>query len=145
MEDTKNPDSLLAPSGKPLREETIIAHSFAIAGEIEAKEDTFIQGRVEGSVLVEDHTLRIGRQAEVSGEILSKRVIVEGKVEGQLKATQAVVLRQTAKVKGTILAPQVGMEEGCQFNGEVKMDASALSVASARARKGKNRGPVMNR
>ena len=55
-------------------------------------------------------------------------------------AKEVVHLRQTAQVKGTILSPKVGMEEGCQFNGEVKTDASALLVASARARTEKKRG-----
>jgi cytoskeletal protein CcmA (bactofilin family) len=134
MDHENNPDVL---AQKPVGERTVIANSFTIEGELEAKEDTLIQGKIKGNIIVEDHTVRIGKQAEVNGEIFANRVILEGKVDGQLRAKEAVNLRQTADVKGTILAPKVGMEEGCQFDGEVKMDASALSVASARAQQRK--------
>jgi len=136
MDHEKNPDIV---------ERTVIANSFTIEGELEAKEDTLIQGKIKGNIVVEDHTVRIGKQAEVNGEIFAKRVILEGKVDGQLRAKEAVNLRQTAEVKGTILAPKVGMEEGCQFNGEVKMDSSALSVASVRAQKGKKQSSAKSR
>jgi cytoskeletal protein CcmA (bactofilin family) len=118
-----------------MREMTIIASSFTFEGEIEAKEDTLIQGRVEGSILAEDHTVRIGKTGHVNGEVFAKNVIAEGTIEGRLSAKEKIVLRQTAEVKGKILAPRVGMEEGCQFNGEVKMGKAAASAALARARR----------
>ena len=118
-----------------MREKTIIASSFTIEGELEAKEDTLIQGRVEGSIVADDHTVRIGKMGHVRGKVFAKNVIAEGKVRGQLTAKEKIVLKQTAEVKGVILAPQVGMEEGCQFNGEVKMGKAAASAALARARR----------
>jgi len=139
MDHQNNTDLLPETSEKPMGEKTIIADSFIIEGELEANEDTLIQGRVEGSILAEDHTVRIGRTGQVKGEVFAKAIIAEGTIEGQLRAKEKVVLKQTAEVKGKILAPQVGMEEGCQFGGEVEMDASAASVASTRARKGQRR------
>ena len=118
-----------------MSEKTIIGSSFRIEGELEAKEDTLIQGRVEGNIIAEKHTVRIGKKGEVKGEVLAKAIIVEGTIEGQLVATDKVVLKNTGKGKGKLLAPQVGMEEGCRFDGELKMSKAAPSSASARARK----------
>jgi cytoskeletal protein CcmA (bactofilin family) len=133
MDQQMNPEVPAESSGTPMGEKTIIAQSFAVEGELVAKEDTLIQGRVDGSIVVEDHTARIGRQAQVTGEVFAKNVTVEGKIDGEVSAKETVALRRTAEVKGKILAPQVEMEEGCQFNGEVKMDKAAISVASTRA------------
>jgi cytoskeletal protein CcmA (bactofilin family) len=135
MDHKKSTDVLPEPSEKLLHEKTIIANSFTVEGELEAKEDTLIQGRVEGSILAEDYTVRIGKTGHVKGEVFAKAIIAEGTTEGQLSAKEKIVLRQTAEVKGKILAPQVGMEEGCQFDGEVKMGAAATAVASTRTRK----------
>lgn len=118
-----------------VREETIIANSFTIEGDIVAKEDTLIEGRVEGSILAEEHTVHIGKQGYVSGEIFAKRIIAEGRIKGHLNAKETLVLRQSADVQGEILAPQVAMEEGCKFNGRIKMDVAATSAALARGRK----------
>ena len=135
MDHQKSTDVLPETSERPIGEKTIIASSFIIEGELEANEDTLIQGRVEGSILAEEHTVRIGKSGHVKGEIFAKAIIAEGTIEGQLSAKEKIVLKQTAEVKGKILAPQVGMEEGCRFDGEVKMDAAATSVASIRARR----------
>jgi cytoskeletal protein CcmA (bactofilin family) len=122
-------------TAETMSEKTIIASSFTFEGELEANEDTLIQGRVEGSILAESNTVRIGATGQVKGQVFAKRVIVEGKVSGQLSATEKILLEQTADVKGKILAPQVGIEEGCQFNGEVKMGKAAASAALSRARR----------
>jgi cytoskeletal protein CcmA (bactofilin family) len=116
-------------------EKTIIGSSFRIEGELEAHEDTLIQGRVEGNIIAEEHTVRIGKKGQVNGEVFAKAIIVEGTIEGQLSAADKVVLKQTGKVKGKLLAPQVGMEEGCRFDGEVTMGTAAASVASNRAQR----------
>jgi cytoskeletal protein CcmA (bactofilin family) len=134
MNDESNTDLPNGTSTQPVSEKTIIANSFTIEGELVAKEDTMIQGRVDGSILVEDHTVRIGKEGHVSGEILAKNVIVEGTINGRLSAKETVVLRKQAEVQGEILSPRVAMEEGCKFNGQVKME-SVASTPSQRKTK----------
>jgi len=142
MDETKNSAALPETSERPIGEKTIIARSFNIEGELEAKEDALIRGRVKGNIAGEDHTVHIGKEAQVNGAIFAKKIVVEGKVEGQLRAKETVELRQTAEVKGTILAPKVAMEEGCQFNGKVKMNASALAAAATLAKRKGEPGPA---
>jgi cytoskeletal protein CcmA (bactofilin family) len=115
---------------KAAPEETIIASSFCIEGDLLAEGYTRIEGQVEGSIRVEDHTVHIGKKGCVKGEIFAKEIIAEGRVKGRITAKEMVVLRQPADVQGDILAPRVLMEEGCKFNGNVKMDAAAPSTSA---------------
>lgn len=125
MEHETNRDDLTKPSTGSMHEKTMIASSFSIAGDLVAQEDTLIQGRVDGSILVEKHTVRIGREGQVSGEIVARKIVVDGRTDGQLSATETVVLRKDAEVEGEILSPRVVMEDGCRFNGTVKMEGGA--------------------
>jgi len=74
---------------------------------------------------------------KVTAVTMSEKTIIASSFtfEAQLSAKEKVVLKQNAEVKGKILAPQMRMEEGCRFDGEVKMGAAATSVAWNRARK----------
>ena len=125
MEQKTHSDDLTKSSTEPMHEKTMIASSFSIDGDLVAQEDTLIQGRVDGSILVEKHTVRIGREGQVSGEILARKIVVDGKTDGQLSAKETVVLRKNAEVEGEILSPRVVMEDGCKFNGTVKMEGGA--------------------
>ena len=51
----------------------------------------------------------------MTGNIRAKFVIVEGRVDGDIYATESVSIRQSAKVKGNIFAPRVGIADGAQF------------------------------
>jgi cytoskeletal protein CcmA (bactofilin family) len=130
MEHETNSDDLTKSSTGSMREKTMIASSFSIKGDLVAQEDTLIQGRVDGSILVEKHTVQIGKEGRVSGKILARKIVVDGRTDGQLNATETVVLRKNAEVEGEILSPQVVMEEGCKFNGKVKMEVGTTSGRS---------------
>src|SRR3984957_6062618 len=63
------------------------------------------------------------------------RVIgVEGKVDGDLYATEWVNIRATEKVKGNVFAPRVGIVEGAFFQGEIEMQPSGAAVQEHSAR-----------
>ena len=46
---------------------------------------------------------------------------MEGRVEGNLKAEEQVILRSAAIVEGDIAAPRVVLEDGARFRGGVDM------------------------
>jgi cytoskeletal protein CcmA (bactofilin family) len=58
----------------------------------------------------------------VTGNIKAKFVIVEGRVDGDIHATESVSIRQSAKVKGNIFAPRVGIADGANFSGSIDMN-----------------------
>lgn len=109
-----------------------------VKGELHGAEDLLINGRVEGIVRVPGFTVTIGTSGSVAGEIVAARVIVHGLLEGPVRATEKVDLRDGARVVGNISAPGVAIAEGAEFNGSVDMRPSAVrerppAVAAARA------------
>ncbi len=100
-----------------------IGASVVIKGELSAKEDLTISGRVEGKIDVRDHVVRVGREAQVHAEINARAVMVEGTVVGNVNATERIELLENGSVEGDIAAPKIAMAEGAQFRGKIDMAA----------------------
>ncbi len=64
----------------------------------------------------------------MKGNIRAKFVIIEGKVEGDVYASESVSIRQTAKVTGNIFAPRVGIADGAHFSGRIDMNAKPAAA-----------------
>lgn len=109
-------------------EGAVIGPSISIQGEVTGDEDLLIQGRVNGSVDLKQHELRVGADGEVKADITARVITVEGKVEGDLTADEQVVLRSSAVVDGDITARRVVLEDGARFRGGVDMGERSEKV-----------------
>jgi cytoskeletal protein CcmA (bactofilin family) len=116
-------ESSPAPTRKG-SERAAIGPSITIRGEVSGDEDLLIQGRVDGSVDLKQHTVTVGREGQVKAGISARVVTVEGKVQGDLVAEEQVILRSSARVEGDITAPRVILEDGANFRGGVDMGES---------------------
>jgi cytoskeletal protein CcmA (bactofilin family) len=105
-------------------ERASIGRSITINGEVSGDEDLLIQGRIDGSVNLKQHSVTIGPEGEVKADISARVVTVEGRVEGNIKAEEQAVLRSSALVEGDISAPRVVLEDGARFRGGVDMGES---------------------
>lgn len=104
-----------------------IGPSITIDGDVTGSEDLLVQGRVTGSITLNDHAVGIGTEGKVKADVIGRLITVEGQVEGDLTAQEQIVLRGTAKVKGDIKAPRVVLEDGATFRGLVDMGAQPQS------------------
>jgi cytoskeletal protein CcmA (bactofilin family) len=102
-------------------ERATIGRSISIRGEVSGDEDLIIQGRVEGTVDLKQHTLTIGPEGKVKADVTGRKVTVEGEIQGNLRALEHVVLRGTARVQGDLTAPRVVIEDGAVFRGSIDM------------------------
>lgn len=103
----------------------MIGPSIQIDGTLRGDEDLVIEGRVKGTVELSNNSVTIGSQGHVQADIFAHTIYVEGKMDGQLVASEQVVIRKSARVKGSIAAPRVSLEDGAQFNGTIDMDSSS--------------------
>jgi len=114
----------------PALDMATIGRSIAIKGEVTGNEDLLIQGKVDGSVDLQQHSVTVGPDGEVHASIVGRVVMVEGKVEGNITAEEQVILRSSASVQGDITAPRVVLEDGARFRGGVDMgDAAGIRGA----------------
>ena len=102
-----------------------VAHvgaSIVIKGELSAKEDVRVAGRVEGKVDVQGFTLTVEQGAQVEPEISASTIIVAGSVKGTIVADHRIEVRSTAWVDGDLTAPVVRVDEGAVVSGKVDIE-----------------------
>ncbi len=97
-----------------------IAKAVRVEGKVVSAEDLTIDGDVEGSIELGDHTLTIGQQAKVRADLAAKIVTISGKVTGNVKAVDKVDLRATGSVDGDIVAPRFIMADGATVMGKIQ-------------------------
>ena len=75
----------------------------------------------DGTVNLSNNTVTVSKTGFVKGVVNAKAIYVDGKVEGDLKVTDNVVLRSSSSVKGNIVASRLLVEDGCFFQGGIDM------------------------
>jgi cytoskeletal protein CcmA (bactofilin family) len=96
-----------------------IGKSVFIKGELSGSEDLYLDGRVEGSISLKGNSLTVGPNGQIKGGVEAKGVVVQGKVEGNIQASERVELRKSAIVTGDITTQRILIEEGASLRGKV--------------------------
>jgi cytoskeletal protein CcmA (bactofilin family) len=111
------------------RELSVLGKSVVFKGEFEADEDLLIDGRVEGKITHRAEHLTIGPHGDVKADIMAQRVLVQGRVVGNIHATDTIVIEPSAHVAGNLFAPRVGLKEGAEFDGRIQMTRTAADAS----------------
>ena len=110
-----------------------IGKSVLIKGELSGSEDLYLDGEVEGNILLKDHNLTIGPNGRVRANIQAKDVVVHGKVDGNVQGTDRVELKRSAVLSGDISTQRIVIEDGAFFKGaiDIKKEGKAESREKA--------------
>jgi cytoskeletal protein CcmA (bactofilin family) len=131
LPDTSTLERLSSGTGTA-RQLSVIGPTLVFKGNLSAEEDLLIQGRVEGTVRHGGANLTIGAHGTVHADIDACKVIVQGKVRGDVRASESVVIEPSANVQGDIFAPRIGIKDGAHFKGSIDMDGGAETYSSPR-------------
>ena len=96
-----------------------IGKSVIIKGELSGSEDLYVDGQVEGSIELKGNNLIIGPNGHVRANINAKGVVVQGKLDGNIRASERAELKKTAVAVGDIYTQRVAIEDGAYFKGRV--------------------------
>jgi cytoskeletal protein CcmA (bactofilin family) len=96
-----------------------LGKSLIVKGELTGSEDLYIDGQVEGSIDLQGNNLTVGPNGQIRANINAKGVIVQGKLEGNIHATERVDFRKSAIAVGDVITQRVAIEEGAYFKGKV--------------------------
>lgn len=107
-----------------------IGSTIHIKGDVTGEENLTIDGTVDGTVTVKQHSLHVGKNGRLNADVFAKVIRIEGHVEGNLHAEEQVLLRASGVVRGNIVSPRLTMEDGCSFKGSVDMDSSRSARAT---------------
>ena len=102
-------------------EMTLISKSVTIKGEVLCDEDLYIDGQVEGTINPKGYRLTIGPNGRVKANITARAVVVQGRLEGDIHASDRVDLKQSATVVGDIVTQLISIDEGVTLTGRVNV------------------------
>lgn len=115
-------------------EEKILDVDASMQGSITFKDpvNLRINGSFEGKLDTRGN-LTIGENAKVRATIHGDRIVIAGKVKGDVTATESLSLVAPAVVEGNISTPRLGIAEGSILEGQVAMlgvkEGDALDVS----------------
>ncbi len=72
-----------------------IGKSVVIKGELSGSEDLYLDGQVEGSIELRNHSLTVGPNGKVKANVTAKGVVIQGKLDGS-------VIEEGAFLKGKV-------------------------------------------
>jgi cytoskeletal protein CcmA (bactofilin family) len=104
-----------------------VGKALLIQGKVTSTENLTIDGRVEGTIELGDHSLTIGPGASVEADLVAQTIVVSGSVKGNVLASVKVDLDATASVTGDITAPLLVMAEGAVVMGRVEAEGRTRS------------------
>jgi cytoskeletal protein CcmA (bactofilin family) len=96
-----------------------IGKSVQIKGELTGSEDLYLDGSIEGTIDLRDHSLIIGPNGKIKANITSRDLVVHGKVEGNVTATGRVELRKSCTLIGDVSTQRIVIEDGAFFKGAI--------------------------
>ena len=108
-----------------------IGKSIIFKGELTGSEDLEVNGTVEGDVKLPDHTLTIGQTGQVKASVSAKSILIVGRVNGDVTATERIQLEASGIVDGDLRAPKLLVQEGAVMNGTVEMTTRPAETTKA--------------
>ena len=104
------------------RIETVIGPGTTVNGDLMLIDSVRIDGKVIGDIQASQSnraTVAVGPTGEVTGHISAFRVIVAGKVEGNIAALERVELSHDCLVHGDISYSSINVQHGARLQGLV--------------------------
>jgi cytoskeletal protein CcmA (bactofilin family) len=117
-----------------------IGKSVVIKGELSGSEDLYVDGKVEGTIQLQGNSLVIGPNGHVHADVNAKGVIVQGKLEGNIRASDRAELRKSAVIVGDIITQRIAIEDGAYFKGKVEIQKESTTANSPTANKPEAQG-----
>lgn len=124
------PVDVLKPADTFRNEVAHIGKSVLIKGELSGSEDLYLDGEVEGNIELRDHSITVGPHGRVRAHINAREIIVHGKVEGNVRATERVELKRTSVLAGDISTQRIVIEDGAFFKGSIDITKEKEKEAS---------------
>lgn len=105
-----------------------IGKSVQIKGELTGSEDLYLDGSIEGTIDLRDHSLIIGPNGKIKAGITARDLVVHGRIEGNITATGRVELRKSCTLIGDVSTQRIVIEDGAFFKGAIDIKEKSQPV-----------------
>jgi cytoskeletal protein CcmA (bactofilin family) len=121
---SSGPSSAPRSSAPSPRAVSSLGASIEIKGKVTGEEDLQIDGKVEGSVVLNGQRLTVGRSGKLSSEVWAREVVVYGNLMGNVHASDRVEIKKDGSVTGDITTARISVEDGAYFKGRIEIERS---------------------
>ncbi len=97
----------------------VISEGTKIKGTITSQDDIRIVGEIDGEAICKGKII-VGPAAKLDGNLTSVDADIAGRVEGTIKVSNKLTLKETAYVGGDVYAKVLVVEEKAKLNGNCK-------------------------
>ncbi len=95
-----------------------------IEGKIKAPSDIRIEGTLDGDLDCQAKVI-IGPSGSVTGNVTCRTAMIEGKFEGNLKVSELLEVRESARVEGDVTYGKIKIDAGAMLIGNIQMTGGA--------------------
>ena len=103
----------------------VLAAALLLNGELSGEEDVTVAGRFQGKISLPNNSLVVAKGGHVEADVSASSVQIEGRLAGDVRCAEKVVITATGQMEGTIVAPRVILVDGGRFKGSIDMDPPA--------------------
>jgi cytoskeletal protein CcmA (bactofilin family) len=107
-----------------------ITSGLKINGEISGSADLYIDGEVQGKLRLGNARVTVGPSGHVQADIEAREIVVEGTVDGNLKAGERAHFGSSSRVNGSVMTPRIGIDDGARLRGKVETVQAAPARSS---------------
>lgn len=114
--------------------DTLIGAQVALQGDLQFSGGLVVEGRIQGRVFAapgQPAMLTLGEHGVIEGVIDVPVVVINGRVEGDVRATERVELAPKARVSGNVHYRVVEMRAGAVLTGNLVYLQAAEALAAA--------------
>lgn len=112
--------------------ETIVGNESTFTGELNVKGTLRVDGIIEGDIFAD--WVIVGETGKIHGNVKSRGVVVGGRVEGNIDASEIVELKGKGEVSGEICTAKLAMSEGAIFDGRSNMKKTSSLEGGSEAK-----------
>jgi cytoskeletal protein CcmA (bactofilin family) len=102
----------------------VVTSTLIIKGEIQGREDLYIDGEVQGTIRLSEGRVTVGPHGKISADVDAREIVVRGKVQGALRGRERVEVGRTGEIRGDIVTNRLSVEEGAQMHSKVEITLS---------------------
>ena len=102
--------------------DTLVGKNASVQGDIEFFGGLHVDGRVYGSVRAAagaDAALSVSEDGVIEGSVEARNVVLNGRVNGDIMASERVVLGAKARVRGDVHYGVIEMAHGAEISGRL--------------------------
>ncbi len=101
---------------------TILTQDVEIKGTIKFDKVMKVDGKFEGEMVTNDGELIVGKTGTVKANVKVKNASIEGRLDGNIVASEKVELKHKAQLLGDLQARTLVIEEGVVFVGQCNVN-----------------------